>query len=134
MAKQKPETRWLNKVYGKLPPTIYRMKNHNIYTGGVPDHWLSGHKADWWLEGKYLASTPVRKEVAPEELLSALQLEWLDKRHAEGRHVGVLIGCPDGGVLLLNGEWHARFTAEEYRARLQPVESLAASLTFLLED
>jgi hypothetical protein len=37
--------------------------------------------------------------------LSKLQQDWLSKRHDEGRHVAVILGLPEGVILLDGVSW-----------------------------
>lgn len=119
----KPESSFIKKVHGKLPAVVYREKTHNAYRGGTPDVYYSAPASDLWVEYKFIARIPVRAQVTAD--LSALQKLWLDGRHAEGRSVAVIVGCPDGGVIYQRGEWHTPLTPEEFRGRLQSVDDLA---------
>lgn len=121
----KPETTFYTGVHRHLPSTVYSMKNHNPYIGGIPDVWYSGNRGDMWIEYKYLPKTPLRAIVAPTKLLSALQLEWLDRRYAEGRSVAVVIGCPDGGIILRDQEWLHEYDPQMFRDRLVPRKAVA---------
>lgn len=124
----KPETTFIHSIHKHLPKTVYHMKNNNPYLGGVPDVWYSGSK-DLWVEYKFLPRVPQRGRVRPAELLSPLQAEWLNGRYKEGRTVAVVIGCPTGGVLLLNpDEWGAELAASEYTQRLLDRKSIASWL------
>ena len=98
---------------------------NNPYSSGTADVWYSGKKADLWVEYKYLPRTPQRAQVSPYKLLSSLQLEWLEGRYAEGRNVFVIIGCPDGGVVLCAPELRQDIPAETFRERLQSRVQLA---------
>lgn len=114
----KPETTFTKRITSKLPRDIYVMKNNNSYTGGIPDLWISGNHSDLWAEMKYLPKIPTRAIVDPKKLLSSLQLQWLNNRNDEGRHVCVIIGCPAGGVVLQNKVWEMQMTASEYKDQI----------------
>jgi hypothetical protein len=129
----KPETRFTAKVLRSLPKTIYHMKNNNPYTGGIPDLWFSGVAGDLWVEMKYLSRVPQRGNVSPMKLLSPLQAKWLHDRHAEGRAVGVIIGCPTGGAIFINNEWENEITAKDYVALVHSAPELAAWITDQVE-
>lgn len=107
------------------------MKNSNDYNGGIADVWYSGSKADLWIEYKFLPRTPQRgvvwlcKPNVKKPDLSVLQQEWLRGRYEEGRNVGVIIGCPEGGVLLKQKDWELSITAEEFRSWLMTRKELA---------
>lgn len=125
MGSVKPETRYTKKITDKLPKNIYHMKNSNPYTGGIPDLWISGPRADLWIEMKYLEKTPVRAVTDPLKLLSALQAKWLNDRASEGRKVAVIIGCPIGGIVLTDYEWKDELTAQEFNSLIKSNADLA---------
>lgn len=89
----------------KRSPGIYKWKINARFVRGVPDAWYSGPAGDLWVEYKWLSRTPKRKFTPG---LSAHQLKWLRERHAEGRAVAVIVGCPAGAVVLLEGEWDSK--------------------------
>ena len=125
----KPESTFTKGVVKYLPVSVYHMKNNNPYVGGIPDLWFSGNRADLWVEFKYLPKVPLRAEVDPKKLLSALQLAWLDGRYNEGRQVAVVVGCPDGGVIMRDQEWLHEYSAQMFRDRLVPRKDIAQWIT-----
>ncbi len=99
-----PENRFIQRVHKHLSKSVYREKMHNAYRGGTPDVWYSGPKGDLWIEYKWVAKLPKNKLLRA--ALSALQLDWLVRRKAEGRRVYVAVGYPEGCCLLnLENEW-----------------------------
>jgi hypothetical protein len=122
----KPETRFIQRVERKLDRGVYHMKNANPWIGGVPDSWYSGKGGDLWIEYKYL---PKHGKVSPTKLLSALQRDWLNARHKEGRAVAVIIGCPEGGAILENRVWENDLEATEFNTMVRPVEEVARWIT-----
>lgn len=98
----KPESTLIKSIHRHLPADVYFMKNNNPFTAGVPDVWYSGISGDIWIEYKWLKSKPSKK-FKPN--LSALQIKWLRERHSEGRNVAVIVGCPEGVVILKNLTW-----------------------------
>ena len=96
----KPETTFYNSVHRHLPPPseLHREKMANPYRGGTFDFWFSG-KRDLWIEYKFVV-LPKRDNTQIDYGLSALQLDWGQRRAAEGRAVWVIVGCKDGGVVL----------------------------------
>ena len=125
----KPETTFSKGVLSHIPRSVYHMKNNNPYLGGVPDLWFSGNSADLWVEVKYLPRVPRRDSVVPTELLSKLQAQWLERRHREGRQVAVIIGCPDGGVVLPGITWQDEISAASFVERIQSRPALAQWIT-----
>lgn len=120
----KPETTFINGLHKKLPRSVYHMKNNNPYTGGIPDCYYSGQSGDLWIEFKYLPTMPVRADVHPAKLLSALQMEWLNGRYAEGRNVAVIIGAPKGGVLLVDRAWEMSLSPQLFGSLIRSKDDL----------
>lgn len=112
----KPENTFIASVHAHLPPPskLYRMKNHSVYTAGVPDSWYSGSERDLWIEWKFIA-VPVRDDMPVKIGLSALQTDWLHDRYHEGRNVWVVVGSKDGGVVFRDMEWAEPVAASEFR-------------------
>lgn len=137
----KPENRFINALNDRVPikkrrgsaaararhpgPGIHYEKMNNPYSAGTADSWYSGPRGDLWIEFKYLPKTPIRADVDPSKLLSSLQLEWLNHRHDEGRNVAVIIGSPDGGVLMTNKSWENTISAREFHSLLRSKDELA---------
>ena len=121
----KPETTYIGRVHKHLPKMVYRMKNNNPYLGGVPDVWYSAGKSDLWVEYKYIPKLPKSVPIRVPELLSSLQMQWLNDRRKEGRNVAVIIGCPSGGVLLRDYEWQNELTSSVYSALIKSNAELA---------
>lgn len=130
----KPETTFIGAVHKHLPVNLYRIKNNNMYNGGQADVWYSGHGADLWIEYKFI-TLPKREETLidltagknPE--LSCLQQDWLKSRHKEGRNVGVIIGCKEGGVWLPGLAWVNPLKTAAFKGMLQTRAELAAVIT-----
>lgn len=105
---------------------------NNPYNSGTADVWYSGRRADLWVEYKFLkeGKIPVRPGtlidlVTKQRYLSALQLDWLEGRHAEGRNVWVIVGCKDGGVVWPHGGWRQPMSVQGFRCRLIDRKGLA---------
>ncbi len=114
-----------------LPKNLHHEKMSSSYTSGTADDYYSGDKADMWCEYKFLPKTPLRAIVwlaNPADKkpgLSRLQQEWLNGRHAEGRTVAVVVGCPDGGIILRDQEWMREISPQMFRDRLVPRKAIA---------
>lgn len=121
----KPETSFTKRITSRLPKSIYVMKNHNVYTGGVPDLWISGDKADIWCEMKYVDPLPVSVPIRPMKLLSPLQAEWLSKRYDQGRNVAVIIGCKTGGIILEDKKWQDEIPPTLFQSLIKSHAQLA---------
>lgn len=127
----KPETTFTNSVHKHLPVDLYRIKNNNVFNAGQPDVWYSGMKTDLWVEYKFLvlpkrADTLIDLTAGKKPDLSNLQQDWLKSRHREGRNVGVIVGCKEGGVWLPGLAWVSPLTTAAFRGMLQSRTELAA--------
>lgn len=109
-----PQERW-----------IHYEKMNNPYRSGTADSWYSGNKGDLWIEYKNLVRMPQRADVKPQEMLSVLQLDWLKERYDEGRNVAVIVGCPEGGVLLLDRLWECSIAPDEFKSLIRSTAALA---------
>lgn len=130
-----PENTFIASVHRHLPASLYRMKNHNQYNGGIADVWYS-NKNDLWIEYKFIvvpkrATTIidlVNKPPKGDSVISTLQQQWLTARHAEGRTVGVIIGSKDGGVWCPGVSWHRTWTALEFSDAMDSRSNLASQI------
>jgi hypothetical protein len=120
----KPEGTFTRAVHKHLPGDVYFVKNNNPYTGGLPDCWYSAKRADLWVEYKFVPKVPAKADIVPN--LSALQSEWLRNRHREGRNVAVIVGCPEGGVILRNLKWDKPISRNDFVRDIKTRAELAA--------
>lgn len=129
----KPENTFIASVHKHLPKDLYCMKNHNQYNGGIADVWYSG-ASDLWIEYKFIQvpqrSTTVIDLVGSKyPAISPLQQEWLRGRHAEGRNVGVIVGCKEGGVWFPGVSWDTTYTTEWFRENILSRKEIAGRIT-----
>lgn len=116
----------------KLVPRIYALKLNISFTAGVPDVWLSGSQGDLWMENKYLQVVP--PIVDPTKLLSALQQQWILRRYAEGRSVGVLIGSSDGHLYFPGLSWQTCVSRGTFQTRAKKTGEIAEDLIDLVGE
>lgn len=122
----KPENSFISGVHKYVQ--AYAMKNHNEYVGGVADCWYSGHVRDLWVEYKFIV-VPKRDSTMIVPELSPLQLQWLTERRSEGRHMWVVIGCKEGGVMMCRPpEWKTGVNAATFRERVVTRAQLANAI------
>lgn len=80
-----------------------------MYRGGTADVWYSANLADLWVEYKWLPKIPKSCEInlvgGTTPILSHLQQQWLNARCDENRNVAVIVGTPEGAIILLNKQW-----------------------------
>lgn len=125
----KPENTFIASVHRHLPEDLYRLKTHNQYNAGIADVWYSGER-DWWIEYKFLVlpkrdSTVIDLIGGKDPSISALQQKWLKDRHAEGRNVGVIVGCKEGGVWFPGLSWDTTYTTGWFRVHALSRKALA---------
>lgn len=120
------ETTFWQSLRKKLHPRVYALKLNLRFTAGVPDCWLSGSEDDLWLELKYLQQLPPIVDCT--NLLTTLQQEWLKRRYAEGRNVGVLIGSTDGHVYFPGLSWQEPMTRGTFQQQAQTTKDVAEML------
>lgn len=126
-----PENTFIGSVHRHLPEAVYHMKNHNQYVGGIADCWYSGPAGDLWVEYKFVV-LPKRDGTMIVPDLSALQIDWLKNRSKEGRRVGVIIGCKEGGVWLPALAWVNPLTTVEFCKLMMPRSDLAEVIAKLV--
>lgn len=126
-----PENTFIGAVHRHLPAELYRMKNHNQFNAGIPDVWYSGPAGDLWLEYKFIV-IPKRDTTIIKVELSDLQKNWIRLRAAEGRRVGVVVGCKEGGVWFPGKDWEADTTAGEFRGLLMTRQQVALAIVNLI--
>ena len=91
------------KARAMLKPHCYVQSMSSLATSGTPDLWLSGKK-DCFIEWKHDEIT--KGPILPK--LSALQKQWCDGRHAEGRQVIVVVTTDSRtGIIYRDGAWNA---------------------------
>jgi len=103
---------------------------NNPYRGGTADWWYSGNLCDLWVEYKFLPRVPQRGDMTPERYgLTALQLDWLHRRHVEGRNVAVIVGTPKGGVIMRDLAWETHISPIKFTAGILERRALADWIT-----
>jgi len=119
-----PENRYIADVHRLLPPVdlFYRMKNHNVYNGGIADCWYSA-STDLWIEWKFhdlakRGSTMIDLVSGKNPSISALQQDWIKCRVAEGRSVWVAVGTALGTVVYQDTSWDQPIRTDHFIARL----------------
>ena len=74
---------------------------------GIPDYLLMGHKADLWIEYKYVPDlTRIRK--IPWSKLSEHQEIWIDRAISLGKNVAIVIGDENGLGLFIDTDIKGR--------------------------
>lgn len=97
----------------RIAPEVYIWKINDAYQGGVADAYYSA-ASDMWVEYKFLKALPKRASTVIDIGLSALQKQWLSSRHREGRKVCVVVGSPDGSLILPGTDWDRSITSADF--------------------
>ena len=119
---RKPETTLIAGVNKFLPAGVHCEKTNNPYRKGMADVWYSAFPCDLWVEYKWLPRIPKKPFLAD---LSVLQLNWLRDRYNEGRNVAVIVGCPNGVIILRNLSWEQPTTFDDLKTRREAAEWIA---------
>ena len=113
MASRKPENGYISSVNRALTTAVYREKTSNPFRKGMPDMYYEGDKGSLWIEFKWrykIIGELCLTDRMKGGFLSHFQSEWLKRAHACGQRVGVIVGSPDGGVILPNLMFQERWT------------------------
>lgn len=131
----KPENTFRASVHKYLPSKLHHEKMNNPYSSGTADDWFSGNRADLWVEYKFLSKIPkviyLTNPDVKQPMLSKLQEMWLRGRYEEGRNVCVIIGCPDGGMVVKHLAWEQPITCTEFREHLISRKDIATQIALL---
>jgi hypothetical protein len=100
----KPETNFHQSVNRALPNIIHIEKMMNPYRRGTPDFYYEGPNGHLWVEYKWLTKT--HEKIYPRNLLSENQQIWLIRAHRNKVPTAVIIGCPDGAIMLRDKAWN----------------------------
>ena len=93
----------------------YALKIQTIMNNGVPDCWYSGPTDDLWVEFKYKNKLPTKRNTPIYIGLTELQEKCLKDRFNEGRNISLIIGSPEGYIIITNPE---RFKKPVYKSDL----------------
>lgn len=123
------ERTFINKVHKKLPPTIYKWKINDSYTGGVPDCFYSGPAGHCFVEYKFKKELPKRDRTPINFNLSAQQELWLTERSKQGVPCYVALAVDNLIVLTQNFEKSNQYLTEEFLEDSMLFEDFVAKLT-----
>ena len=128
------EAGYVRSVNKHLPREVYTESNANPYRGGTPDRYYEGDKDDLRVEFKFYETLPpvidlLRCTAKTKPKLSKLQQDWLIRAHRNNRKVAVIVGCPEGGLILPGISWAKPFKRETFRLGVQPKKEIAEWIT-----
>lgn len=129
------ETKYWQALRKKIKPRLaYVWKINASYEAGVPD-WYASDNQDWWVENKRVATQtppPSLDLTNPKKYLSMNQQLWLQRRHSEGRNVGVIVFGQPGHIWLPGLEFQTPITREEYLERAMDMNALADKMVAII--
>lgn len=126
------ETNYWTALRKYLVPRVYAWKINASFVKGIPDEWLSGSVQDLWVENKRIANDgqiPAFLDLTDtNKYLSHHQQTWLERRHKEGRHVGVVVFSRHGHIYVRGLEWQKPISKLEFMSTAMPYKELAETL------
>lgn len=109
------EHSYIRSVHRNLPNDVYAWKINDRFQGGAADAYYSLRGGgDMWIEYKFLKSLPKRSGTIVRIDLSELQKAWLKARLLDGRTVSVIVGSPEGSLILTNGDWENPISGADF--------------------
>jgi len=109
------------------PEKPHHEKMHNPFRRGTADDWYSGREGDIWVEYKWVSRLA---SIQADRLLTPLQNHWHEQRHAEGRQVFMIVGFPQGGIIIHPRDYSRRIPVPEVEERLRKRKEIAAWIEF----
>lgn len=132
------ETKYWNSFRKYLVPRVYAWKINASYVKGIPDWWGSGANQDLWVENKRIANNgepPLVLDLTDRtKYLSLHQQQWLERRHNEGRHTGVLVFSKRGHIFLPGLGWQKPVSRLDFLAMCMPYKDMADRLINILGE
>jgi hypothetical protein len=122
------ESNYWSKLRNAISQRIYCWKINASYERGVPDCWFSGVLQDLWVENKRVATAqppPILDLTDDKKYLTALQQLWLERRHAEGRHIGVIVFSNVGHIWLPGLSWKEKISRLDFMEMAVTMPELA---------
>lgn len=124
------EHSFVRSIHRKLPGEIYTWKINDNYAGGVADAYYSSDGGDLWIEYKYLKTLPAKGSTEIEIGLSGNQKIWLGGRFKEGRVVAVVVGSPEGNLILQHpDDWLRKIPKHEFISKAIETPEIVSYIT-----
>lgn len=128
----KPESQFRRSVNKYLASDTYHQGMGGTYTGGTPDDYYEGLRCAMWAEYKFLPRVPKTfclMNPKAKVKLTALQTGWLERALNNNVKVVVIVGCPDGGIILVKRGWEDTISHDEFFAAIKTRKELAQWIT-----
>lgn len=117
---RKPEATFRAGCFRYLPNDVYHEPIGSGYVAGTPDTYVEGPNSCMFVEWKNHQTLPKLIDLTSKtqrSKLSPMQQKWLRRAHGNGQKVAVIMGHPDGGLILPGLEWEKPLTKEEVLQR-----------------
>lgn len=132
MAK-KPEAQFRDGVHKYLPKMekVHHEGVGGAYSKGIPDQYYDGKCYDLWIEWKYANHIPKNLNLlnTTSPKLSEHQQRWLKRAYNNGRNVCVIVGFPEGGIILSAMAWEETWPKEIIKEMIMSRKELAQYIT-----
>jgi hypothetical protein len=133
------ETNYWSTLRKAIAGRIYTWKINAAYERGVPDWYGSGAHQDLWVENKRIISDNKQPPLVLDltdrkKYLNVNQQLWLEARHAEGRHVAVIVFSKVGHVYLPGLSYQKKLTRQEFIEKALPTAELANLMVAICGD
>ena len=115
---RKPESTFKKSVNKWLPVEIYHQDMAGIYVSGTPDTYYEGYQRMMWIEYKWYPKMPrvMNLKAGKKPKLTALQYRWLCRARSNGLAVAVVVGSPQGALILPDPEfWMGDLQTRNFR-------------------
>lgn len=124
------EASYIRSVNKYLPPAVHAEGMHNVYRGGTPDVYYEGPDGCLWAEYKFFEKLPptinlVRHTAKTKPMLSVLQQVWLERAHGNQQAIAVIVGSPEGGLILYGLSWQKPISREAFQQLARPKKDIA---------
>ena len=134
---RKPEATFRDAVDRHLPATVHRQGGATTFSNGTPDRYYEGRGGVLWAEYKYAPKLPKVLDLvhgASTPKLSALQARWLRRAAGNGVAVCVVLGWPEGGIVLSGLDWDQVLLAEWLQDHRLTRREIAAKIARQLKE
>ena len=123
------EASYIRAVHKHLSPEIYSEGIANPYRGGTPDRYFEGSHGCLWVEYKFEKLPPtidlLHQTEKTKPILSKLQQKWLECAHGNKQSVAVIVGSPEGGLILPGLSWRKPVPRKSFRELMRPKKEIA---------
>lgn len=132
------ESDYWSKLRKAIAGRIYTWKIQASYVKGVPDWWTSGIHQDLWVENKRIVGDgepPAILDLTDhKKYLTLHQQDWLQRRHDEGRNVGVVVFSRSGHIFLPGLRFKEKVSKLDFLEKAMTYKDLAEHLIAIVGE